>query len=202
MRLPCERRWELLPRSRLSTGLRFGGLALTWLLLACHPSTSFSGTTALPPTPLARSAGPLSLGAQPVSVPLGGASLGSPMATPQTRRHLLLRGLTASAQPGVTYSVYIDLPPGATPAANDPRRVGTVNFYAARPPGAPVAADGPTPRETNDEKLFFSFDLTTAIASSSRRGLLLPQTTVTFIPDGRPEADARVVVGRLELVDQ
>ncbi|MEB3157609.1 MAG: hypothetical protein VKO26_09265 [Cyanobacteriota bacterium] len=142
------------------------------------------------------------MGAQPVSVSLSGAALGAPRATPETRRHLVLRGLTASAQPGVTYSVYIDLPPGATPGADDPRRVGTVNFYAARPPGAPVAAEGPAPREDNEEKLFFSFDLTTAIASMRSRGLLLPQTTVTFIPDGRPEADALVVVGRLELVDQ
>ncbi|MFM8278414.1 MAG: hypothetical protein ACKN89_15770 [Cyanobium sp.] len=124
------------------------------------------------------------------------------MATAHCRRYLILSGLTASSQPGVTYSVYIDLPPGVTPATNDPRRVGTVNFFAARPPGIPNSPDALSPRNPDDEKLFFSFDLTATVESLRSRGLLLPHTTVTFIPDGPPEKDARVVVGRLEIIDQ
>ena len=181
------------PPQAMSTGARLGGLALVLLLVACQPSPSLSGPTAVSPTPLSRGAGPLPLGAQPATAALVGPALASPLAAAGRRRYLILRGLTATAQPGVTYSVYIDLPAGATPAANDPRRVGTVNFFSARPPGAPKGAE---------EKLFFSFDLTDTALALERRGLLLPHTTVTFIPDGRPEQGARVVVGHLEIVDQ
>ncbi len=186
----------------ISACLRLGGLVLTLLLLACQSSPSLSGGTPVTPSPLARSAGPLSLGTQPATAALAGPALASPLAAAGHRRYLLLRGLTASAQPGVTYSVYLDLPAGVTPTANDPRWLGTVNFFAARPPGAPPGPDAPSPRNHDEERLFFSFDLTDTLAALRRGGLLLPHTTVTFIPDGRPQHGARVVVGRLEIVDQ
>lgn len=155
----------------------------------------------MPPSPLARSAGPLPLSAQPTSAALNGPTLASPLAA-GLRRYLILRGLTATVQPGVIYAVYIDLPPGARAAANDPRHIGSINFFSARPPDAANGADAASLQNRDGEKLFFSFDLTDTIDLLKQRGLLLPRTMVTFIADGPPDQSARVVVGRLEIVDQ
>lgn len=181
---------------------RLGGTCLALLLFACQPSPSLSGSTDVPPSPVSRSAGPLALGAQPTTAGLVGPGLASPLAAGLRRRYLVMRGLTASEQPGVLYSVYIDLPPGTTPAANDPRRIGSVNFFAARPAGAANGPDAASRFNRDADKLFFSFDLTATVDVLRRRGLLLPRSMVTFIPDGLPQPGARVIVGGLEIVDQ
>jgi hypothetical protein len=171
-------------------------LGLVALLAACQSSRSETMPTKI----LAKSTAPVSLSAGPVVVPLdtGGKSLGAAMSGKSL--YLLVRGLTATEQPGVIYSVYLDLPAGATPAANDPRRVGTIQLFNARPPGAANAPDaGPN---TDAEKVFFSFEITPAIRALRQRGQLAPETTVTLIPDGVPESAAKVLVGRFELVEQ
>lgn len=185
----------------VSACIRLGGALLALLLFACQPAPSLSGSSAVSPSPLSRSAGPLPLSAQPTSAALTGPALASPLAA-GLRRYLILRGLTATAQPGVIYAVYIDLPPGAKPAANDPRHVGSINFFSARPPDAANGPDATSLQNRDGEKLFFSFDLTDTVELLKQRGLLLPRTTVTFIADGPPDQSVRVVVGRLEIVDQ
>jgi hypothetical protein len=171
-------------------------LGLVALLVACQSSRSETMPTKI----LAQSKAPISLGAGPIVVPLitGGKTLDA--AASGKSLYLLVRGLTATEQPGVVYAVYLDLPVGATPAANDPRRVGLIQFYNARPPGAANAADaGPN---TDAEKVFFSFEVTPAIRALRQRGELARATTVTLIPDGVPESAAKVLVGQFEIVEQ
>lgn len=196
-----ERKCVWSASNEFSASVRITSTLIALLLFACQPSPSFSGSGALTPSSLSRSAGPLRLSAQPASAVLNGPALASPLAA-GLRRYLVLRGLTASVQPGVLYSVYIDLPPGARPAANDPRHIGSINFFAARPPDAAKGPDAAAPHNQAAEKLFFSFDLTDTVDVLKQRGQLLPRTTVTFIADGPPDQSARVVVGRLEIVDQ
>jgi hypothetical protein len=177
-------------------------LGLLALLAACQSSRS----EPMPMKILAKNAAPVTLGAGPVAAPL--APTGKSLATqldalpPGRSLYLVVRGLTATEQPGVTYSVYLDLPPGAKPAGDDPRKVGILDFFNARPPGAPNAPDAESPVNRDTEKLFFSFDITPAVRALRQRGQLADRTTLTLIPDGAPVSAAKAVIGHLELVEQ
>jgi hypothetical protein len=161
----------------------------------------------MPMTILARTMAPVTLGSGPVVVPLapaGSKSLAAGLAgMPAGRRlYLLVRGLTATEQPGVLYSVYLDLPVGVAPGQNDPRRVGIIQFYNARPPGAVDAPDAGSAVGADAGRVFFSFDLTPVVRDLRRRGQLTDQTTLTLIAEGSPAQAAKVEIGSLELVEQ
>ncbi|HET9212502.1 MAG TPA: hypothetical protein VFR03_19010 [Thermoanaerobaculia bacterium] len=187
------------PSTPLSKALMLGLLAL---FAACQSSRS----EPMPMKILAQSSAPVTLGAGPAVASLAptGKSLAAQLdALPPGRSlYLAVRGLTATEQPGVTYSVYLDLPPGAKPAGNDPRKVGILDFFNARPPGAPNAPDAESPVNRDAEKLFFSFDITQAARALRQRGQLTERTTLTLIPDGAPVPTAKAVIGHLELVEQ
>ena len=93
-----------------------------------------------PPTILAHSPAPLTLGTGPVVTPLAGTGPGLAARLdalpPGHSLYLLVRGLTAHQPPGVIYTAYLDLPAGANPTEKDPHLLGYINFYGARPPGA------------------------------------------------------------------
>jgi hypothetical protein len=186
------------PRFRIRVAL-FGLLAL---LAACQSSQSEPIAMKI----LARSTAPVTLGAGPTVVALApaGQSLAAHLAAlpPGRSLYLLVRGLTATEQPGVLYSLYLDLPAGARPAENDPRQVGILQFYNARPPGAANGPDAESPVNTDAEKVFFSFDVTAAAQALQRHRQLTERTTLTLIPDGAPVPGAKVVVGHLDLVEQ
>ncbi|MBV8200871.1 MAG: hypothetical protein JOZ15_09640 [Acidobacteria bacterium] len=188
---------------------RLANLRLQAALLGLLVLLAASQVTRSEPMPmkiLARSAAAVSLGTGPVTVPL--TAVGTSLAArvdalaPGRALYLVVRGLTAAEAPGVLYSVYLDLPAGAKPGENDPRRVGIIHFYDARPPGAANAPDAESPVNTDAEKMFFSFDLTPVAQALRRRGQLAERTTLTFIPEGVPTPTAKAVVGRLELVEQ
>jgi hypothetical protein len=143
-------------------------------------------------------AGPVELGATPARISLtptagAGGNLASQLAALGPGRHLylVLRDLRATEQPGVLYHLYLDLPPlplGGTPAEDDPRHVGSLNFYNA----TPVSNPG----------FFQSYDISDAMRGLARRKMLSDATTVTILPFGTPAEGARPVIGWIELAVQ
>jgi tyrosinase len=181
-------------------------LGLLALFAASQAASQVSRSEPMTMKILARSVAPVSLGIGPVVVPL--ADAGKPLAArvdtlaPGRSLYLVVRGLTAVEPPGVLYGIYLDLPAGAKPGVNDPRRAGIINFYGARPPGAANAPDAESPVNTDAEKVFFSFDLTPMAQALRQRGQLAERTTLTLIPEGVPTPTAKALVGHLELVEQ
>jgi hypothetical protein len=177
-------------------------LGLLALFAACQSSRS----EPMPMKILAKNAAPVTLGAGPVVASLAptGKSLAAQLdaLAPGRSLYLVVRGLTATEQPGVLYSVYLDLPAGARPAENDPRKVGILDFYSARPPGAPNAPDAESPINRDDEKVFFSFNITPTVRALRQRGQLTDRTTLTLVPEGAPVPASKAVIGHLELVEQ
>ena len=175
-------------------------------LVAFVAGCQSSGSESMQMRNLAHSVAPVALGAGPVAVTL--ASSGQPLSqqleslAPGKSLYLVVRGLTATEAPGVLYSVYLDLPAGASPTENDPHQVGIIHFFNARAPGAANEPDAESSVNTDAEKVFFSFDVTPAVRALRQRGWLQEATTLTFIPDGQPVPSARAVVGHLELIDQ
>jgi hypothetical protein len=109
----------------------------------------------------------------------------------------VLKDLHAWAQPGVLYEIHVG-PPGG-PATLDRRSVvGRINFFDAEFHDHGNAAQ--------DEALgenFFSFDVTERLRALARGGAdLRNEISVVLAPAGRPEADAKPLVGTIELVRQ
>lgn len=125
---------------------------------------------------------PIVLGAAPVRATV---ALPKKASTSGRRLYLVIRGLRVDADPGVIYHVYLDLPAGAKPATNDPRHVGTINFYGVPPGSSP-------------DRAFFSFDITDAARKLKSR----KDTTVTFVPGGPAAPGAKVTIARLEVTEE
>jgi len=109
-------------------------------------------------------------------------------------QHLFLVAgdLRADEQPGVLYQVYLDLPRDGKRASDRAgRHVGYVNFYNAQIGSVRGSAENE-----------LTFDITDLAKNLRKRGQLPDATTVTFVPDGKPAARARAVIGRLEIVEQ
>ena len=93
-----------------------------------------------PPVTAAKGAGPVTLGANAVNVPLASqpgpnlppgaaADLQSRVQSlaPGRQIYLVARDITSNLDPSVTYNAYLDLPAGSTPkGAEDPHYVGTI----------------------------------------------------------------------------
>lgn len=145
---------------------------------------------------IASAEGPIELTSEPVGVSLtmasgaqdeeGARQLSQLLATlePTQRLFLKVQDFEATESPGVLYHLYLGLPPGATPAKDDPRHAGTVNFYAAVP----------------TKKGFVSFDVTDLLQRLRREEVLSMDRLVTVIPAGTPEAGVPPTLGRIELV--
>jgi tyrosinase len=112
----------------------------------------------------------------------------SALSVPPPKRHyLMLKGLEANAQPGVLYHVYLGAPEGATPKADDPHKVGIINFFDA------VPIEG---AHTHD--VSFSFDVTDVLP----RLKLANEPVVTIAPINQPDAEAKPFVGSVALVSE
>lgn len=125
------------------------------------------------------------LGGRPVTITLTSRAL----AAAASSRHLelVLRGLRADNPPDVLVDVYIGLAAGERPSQNDPRHVGSLNFYAANP-------------FNPADRVFQIYDLTAALGSLQRRHALGGSLRVTFVPDGTPAAGTKASLARVELV--
>jgi hypothetical protein len=133
------------------------------------------------------------LGAQPTRVmlqPAAGVDLAGHVEKAAERRFtLVLRGLAADRQPGAVYSVFLNLPEGAEPKADDPGFVGTVSFF-----GAPKSSDGTSRRA-------ISYEVSEALArlqSASRLGGAL---YVTIAPGRAPAPDSRPTIAEIGLYE-
>jgi hypothetical protein len=141
------------------------------------------------------------LGGRPVRVVLAGprasaASLRALLQNLGSGEHLglLLNGLSAAEPPGIVYDLYLDLPPGATPAEDDPHYVGTFNFFNFVPlPGVERGV-------ASTSVPAYSFDITEVARTLQQRGLLRDPLTATIVPGGMPAIGARAVIGEIALV--
>lgn len=206
-----ESNWEAIERG-LAMRIADNGLIVTAALLLGLASPgaivqcqdTHGGMESVPSAPdsktkvLAVVAPPVKLGAGAVTVTLAPAaateatSLSAALKDlkPEERVFVVLRDLKATEPPGVLYDLYLDLPQGTHPKPEDPRIVGTLNFYNS----VGVSAGNPG--------FFFSFDITSVAKSLQARNLLSGRTTITFVPSGNPAANAEAVVGRIQLVKQ
>ncbi len=166
----------------------------------CPPTASLSV-----PTPQRRAAvpsGPISLGAQPVTInlePSGAATgLGDDIINrvrtlrPDRRLYLVLRNLQTQIQPGVVYQVFLELPAAASAASARNFLVGTINFFGAEAHEHGAAA----------QNRFFSFDITQLARALVTRNRLSANPSVTIAPAGQPAADASPVIGEITLEEQ
>jgi hypothetical protein len=93
----------------------------------------------------------------------------------------------------VTYHLYLDLPEGIGPSADDLRRVGTVNFFSASSSGRAVS---------DESESWRSFEVTALIEKLASRGLLSEATSITIAVFQEPEANSSPSIGSVALVAQ
>jgi len=161
-------------------------------LAACQAASSEAGPQKMRRNEVAPS--DVALGRTPVRVRIGpsrGPSIGSRVDAlrPGRRLYLVLRGFRTEEPPSTVYHVYLDLPAGAKPAEDDPRYVGTINFYESYGGG-------------NTDDKFRSFDVTDVARSLRARGFLKDGTTITILPGTDPGEGAKARISRIELVEQ
>jgi hypothetical protein len=161
------------------------------------------GTNSAPGEQVLLSAsGPFKLGAGPVDIPLhaaqgvpGGSFSGKIAAlAPGESMYLVLRGLSAAAQPGVVYNIYVGAARATQSDTNSqPQgRAGTLNFFNVVPlKGAKAARAAQSTR---------SIDVTEVLKKLQASGLLGAQLIVTVWPSGSPVAAAKPAIGRVDLV--
>jgi tyrosinase len=147
----------------------------------------------------------VALGAEPVRVnlePPSDAKEAAPSLTAAVQKlsgsrrlYLVVKKLMTETQPGVLYNVYLDLPSGAKP--DNAHYVGSVNFFHAGAHGDHGAA----PPQTEDEK-FLSFDVTQVAKNLARKKQLSDKPNLTIVPRGKPDAEAKPVIGEISLVEQ
>jgi hypothetical protein len=130
---------------------------------------------------------PIRLGDSPVRVPL---ALGVSRDDARHRiagRHveLVLTGIKADRQPGITYRVYFGLAPGAQP--DDAHFVETINFFND------VALTGATPKPDQPRR----FDITGLAVGALNSGADL---SVTLVPEGRTQNGAQPEIGHIAVV--
>jgi hypothetical protein len=139
---------------------------------------------------IAAAPGPVALSDKTIRVPLepsSGVTLSRRLSDLGGRRVFLVLGdLQAAAPPGIIYDVYLGLPSGAAPTANDPHYVGALNFFAVAPP--------------NPKPLSRSYDVTALAGRLASQGPA-EGLAVTIVPMQRsPEAAAaNAVIGRVAL---
>lgn len=114
---------------------------------------------------------------------------------PARRIYLRLRDLRAEEQPGTLYQLYLDLPAGAVPGNDEPRHVGSLNFFNA------VRLEGTTP-EARAVPIDVSLDITDVARTLATKKLLKDATSVTIVPSRAPRAGSKPSIGRLEIVEQ
>ena len=122
--------------------------------------------------------------------------LGLAAAGADERTYLVLKDLHAWAQPEVLYHVYLTAGRGAVGPDN---YVGSINFFDAE-----FHDHGGGRLDEALGENFFSFDVTDILRKVARRGHRDARDAlqVTFVPGGRPRADARPLVATIELVRQ
>jgi len=105
---------------------------------------------------------------------------------------LIVRNLATNLQPGVTYSLYLDLPSQAAPEERERCYIGSLNFF-----NASVAQN---PAEAPKSDKFVSIDVTVKLKESAKADKLKDEVTITIIPNGTPVSDSKPRIGEMSLV--
>jgi len=178
-------------------------LALTILASVETAVAGIGAMAAETPATLASSASkPVTLGSEPVTVPLvvpeGAASkaLSAGVASVGEGRkiYLVVKGFGTDEPPESVYQVYLGLPRDAAPSPDSVYYVGTLNFFNATR-GASAEAVRSDPR-------FLSFDVTDLLRMLQSRHSLADGTSVTIVPAGKARASAKPMLGDIALVSQ
>jgi hypothetical protein len=147
------------------------------------------------PNTLARAEGPIQLSSNPVWVPLRDPQSGAALTLDTLRDRsgdriiLVLRDLSAEAQPGSNFAVHIGTAQAADASNTDAGYVGRFSFYNEINAGSLKAA--PTSR---------SYDVTGALQRLLTSAAGGEAVGVTIRPERRPDANARATIGAIELV--
>jgi tyrosinase len=103
------------------------------------------------------------------------------------RYYLVVRNLQIKAQPGVIYSLYLNVPDGASAAVRQAHKAGDLNFFQAMPG---MEMDGPT--------RFVSYDIT-GLVKRLGASVVSGATTLTVTPSGEPAAGSEPVIGSISI---
>lgn len=101
------------------------------------------------------------------------------------RLRLVLRDLVAPEPPGTLYQLYLGLAPGEEPAEDDPRAVGSLNFFGVETGGGTAELR--------------SYDVT-ALAPLLAAALRAGRAPALTVRSASPAAGAAPSLGRVELV--
>jgi tyrosinase len=166
-----------------------------------------SGATSTPVQPerLAKAPHAAELGASATRVTLvpivgarnDGPVLGLDPAHPRKRTFLVLKDLHTWAQPGVLYDIYVSPTRGGR--LNNASYVGAINFFDAEFHDHGHGAMGDVLGQNLN-----SFDISELLRRIARSGNPNAREAllVTIVPGGRPAADAKPLVGSIELTRQ
>jgi tyrosinase len=151
----------------------------------------------------APASGPVTLGAQPVTVSLAtrdlpdlpgpnrrgfAAQLSNALDTRQL--YIVLRDVQVRQDPGVTYAVYLNVAKDTKPAIDDPGYVGTLNFFSAH--GEHADHGGAN----------VAFPATDVLRTLRQQGRAAGEPTITLVPDGEYVGGAEPRIGSISLVSQ
>ena len=141
-----------------------------------------------------RAPGPITLGPGATHIPLVSAqdstittentSLATRLKTinPEQQLYLKLLNLRAQQAPGVTYNVYLNLPPNQPPrGTSDPHYLGTISFFDA---------EGGRDRGV-------ATNVTEPLKRLAAEGKIDSDTVITIVPAGTPTKGATLQVGNI-----
>jgi tyrosinase len=169
---------------------------------SCPPGSAAAG----PPRTRAQVGAAVELGSNPVkarltAAPTAAAGLDDLVARVRNlganrRLFVVIRRLTAQAQPGTEFDVFLELPAGTSGEAAEAHRIGSIHFFDA------VAHGGHGAAASDPRQKFFSFDVTDLAKRLVSEGRLTATPELTIAPAGDVAANARPVVGEIVLIEQ
>jgi tyrosinase len=114
-------------------------------------------------------------------------SLAAPPTPDLGAYYLVIRDLQINAQPGVIYSLYLDVSESASDETLQAHKVGDLNFFQAMPG-----------MEMNEPNRFVSYDIT-ELAKMLGTSVLGGGISLTVIPSGEPAAGSEPVIGSITI---
>lgn len=113
---------------------------------------------------------------------------------PSRKLLLVVKDLRTNVQPGVIYSLYLDLPDRASPQVAEAHFAGSINFFNA------LVTENPAKAARSER--FMSFDVTQLMKTLSSRHKLKEKPTLTIVPEGHPVSASKPLIGEISLFEQ
>jgi hypothetical protein len=137
--------------------------------------------------------GTIRLGTKPTSLtlqPTEHGDLATALADASRRRlTLVVRGLATDNPPATGYLVFLNLPEGATPGAQDPGYAGAISFFGVLPAAEDTDADA------------ISFEVSEVLQRLRAVGRLVGSVTVTLVPTSAPAAGSHPTINQIGLFE-